>query len=286
MSLIRIGALLSTAAFGLLLGSATASAQTPATGPFAKAPALPTACYLKDDPFSDKVAAATETTQADIDRQKAVNQKIEEDFNNIDPMEKAQRMQQWMMSNPQEAMKWAQAQQQLGADTQTVGPEINAASMQFENEKKELVAGYGAALKQAAAPADARMEAMNAKLGPSGCGVGDSECSPEPWVIAEYNAIQKLRDTNYQGVCATYWSATGQVAGYLKRYRDWLSTTWIPSWIKTDEARLAQYAIMNTPAASWKSTVPQETALMYLESARGLYAQRLNEPRCTAKGCN
>ena len=64
-------------------------------------------------------------------------------------MEKAQRMQQWMMSNPQEAMKWAQAQQQLGADTQTVGPEINAASMQFENEKKDLVAGYGAALKQA-----------------------------------------------------------------------------------------------------------------------------------------
>ena len=66
------------------------------------------------------------------------------------------------------------------------------------------------------------MEAMNAKLGPSGCGVGDTECSPEPWVVEEFNAIQKLRDTGYQGVCATYWSATGKVSGYLKRYRDWL----------------------------------------------------------------
>ena len=70
----------------------------------------------EDDPFSDKVEAATDGNAADIERQKAVNAQIEEDFNNIDPMEKAQRMQQWMMSNPQEAMKWAQAQQQLGAE--------------------------------------------------------------------------------------------------------------------------------------------------------------------------
>ena len=51
-------------------------------------------------------------------------------------------------------------------------------------------------------------------------------------------------------------------------------------------ARSIGLEIMNTPAASWKSTVPQETALKYLETARGLYAQRLGEPRCTAKGCN
>ena len=102
-----------------------------------------------------------------------------------------------------------------------------------------------------------------------------------------YNAIQKLRDTAYQGVCATYWSATGQVHGYLKRYRDWLSTTWIPSWIKTDEARLAQYAIMNTPAASWKSTIPQETAIKYLETARGTVCPAPDASRAArAKGCN
>ncbi len=263
-----------------------ASAQSPGAGPFAKLPALPTACYLANDPFSDQVAAATAATQADIDGQKAVNQQIEDEFNNIDPMVKAQKMQQWMMSNPQEAMKWAQAQQQLGADTQTAAPELNAATMQFEQEKKDLLSGYEAALDQAAAPADARKVAMDAKLGPNGCGVGDTECSPEPWVLAEYTAIQKLRDTGYQGVCATYWSATGKVPGYLKRYRDWLTTKWIPSWIKNDEARISQYAIMNTPAASWKSTIPEETALKYLEVARGLYSQRRSEPFCNAQGCN
>lgn len=285
MSMTMIRAPLAAVACALTCVAA-ASAQSPAASPFAKAPALPTACYSGDDPFSDQVAAMTAATQADIDRQKAVNQQIEDEFNNIDPMVKAQKMQQWMMSNPQEAMKWAQAQQQLGADTQTVGPEINAATMQFEQEKQGLVSGYEAALKQAAAPADARMNAMNARLGPNGCGVGDTECSPEPWVVAEYNAIQQLRDTGYQGVCATYWSATGQVPGYLKRYRDWLTTKWIPSWIKTDEARLSQYAIMNTPAASWKSTIPQETMLKYLEAARGLYAKRRSTPYCGAQGCN
>jgi hypothetical protein len=284
MSTITIRAPLAVVACALTCVTA-AIAQAPAAGPFAKAPALPTACYLENDLFSDKVVAVTEATQADIERQKAVNQQIEEEFNNIDPMVKAQKMQQWMMSNPQEAMKWAQAQQQLGADTQTVGPELNASAMQFENEKKSLVAGYEAALEKAAAPADARMAAMNEKLGPEGCGVGDTECSPEAWVVTEYNAIQKLRDTGYQGVCATYWSATGQVPGYLKRYRDWLTTAWIPSWIKTDEARISQYAIMNTPAASWASTIPQESMLKYLETARGLYAKRQGEPLCDAQGC-
>lgn len=56
-----------------LLSPAEASGQTPAAGPFAKAPALPTACYLENDPFSDQVAAATAATQADIDRQKAIS---------------------------------------------------------------------------------------------------------------------------------------------------------------------------------------------------------------------
>ena len=193
MNALFIRAPLTAAAFASLLGSATTLAQAPAASPFAKLPALPTTCYAEGDTFSDKVAAATEATQADIDRQKAVNQQIEEEFNNIDPMVKAQKMQQWMMSNPQEAMKWAQAQQQIGAEAQTVGPELNAAAMQFESEKKALVAGYESALKQSTAPADARVEAMNAKLGPSGCGVGDTECSPEPWVVEEFNAIQKLR---------------------------------------------------------------------------------------------
>ena len=157
MNALFIRAPLTAAAFALLLESATTLAQAPAASPFAKLPALPTTCYAEGDPFSGKVAAATEATQAEIDRQKSVNQQIEEEFNNIDPMVKAQKMQQWMMSNPQEAMKWAQAQQEIGADAQTVGPELNAAAMQFENEKKSLVAGYNAALKQAASPADARI---------------------------------------------------------------------------------------------------------------------------------
>ena len=90
MNALFIGAPLTAAAFALFLVSATTLAQAPVASPFAKLPALPTTCYAEGDTFSDKAAAATEATQAEIERQKAVNQHIEDEFNNIDPMVKAQ----------------------------------------------------------------------------------------------------------------------------------------------------------------------------------------------------
>ena len=44
-----------------LLCTAEASAQAAATGPFAKVPAFPTACYAGNDPFVAKIEAAAES---------------------------------------------------------------------------------------------------------------------------------------------------------------------------------------------------------------------------------
>jgi hypothetical protein len=92
-----------------------------AAGPWAKVPALPTSCFQRaaanqPDPFYARLEAAKTAVAADIEKQSAINRKIEEEFNNIDPMEKAQRMQQWMMSNPQEAMAYMQAAQAAPAE--------------------------------------------------------------------------------------------------------------------------------------------------------------------------
>jgi hypothetical protein len=273
------------AAAGLLFAGVAHSQAAPA-GPFAKVPPLPTQCYTATDTFEAKLDAASEAVAQEQERQAAINAKIEEGFQSVDPMEMAAKMQQWMMSNPQEALKFAQAAQATGEAINTAAPELNAASAKFEAERKDLHAKYQSALKTAYAPADAKMTAANKKLSNANeCGFGDTECTVPAWAWAEYDAVQKQKDAAYQATCAQWWVATGPIHGYLKRYRDWLTQKWIPSWVQNDQARTTQYAIMNTPAASYNSTIPHQSAVKFMGVARELFAMRNIQPICNAKGC-
>jgi hypothetical protein len=267
--------------------AAPATRAAPATGPWAKVPALTTACYSEADPFNGQLSAAIASVNADIERQKAVNSQIEEQFDSIDPMEKAQRMQQWMMSNPQEAMKYAQAQQAIGqASQEQLGGQL-ADEQAFNEERQGMPAKYQAALKQAYAPAEARWDALIKKISDAGqCeGAHEGGCRFTDADHVEGDAIDRQRDEAYRATCAQYFGAAGQVPAYLKRYRDWLVTKRTPFDLKGDEARLAQYAIMNTPTASWQSTVAAGHAVEYMQVAESLYGLRDSEPNCTAAGC-
>lgn len=273
---------------------AQAPAKTPAkpavrapaaTGPWAKVPAFPTVCYAGNDPFVTKIEAAKNAVQADVENQTAVNATIEENYRNIDPMEMATRMQQWMMSNPQEATRYMQAAQSMG-QSQDQLQELLAEEGKFNEEMQGLPTRYQSALKQAYAPAEARQAALNKKIEAAGQCEGMHEgCRMTDANWAEHDAIQRQRDTAYQASCAQYFGATGQVPGYLKRYRDWLVTKRIPFSQRGADARLAQFAMMNTPAASWQSTDAGEQAVKYMGVAESLYRQRDSEPNCTAAGC-
>ena len=161
---------LAAAAFACLSASA-ALAQTPAAaGPWAKVPALPTTCFQsiatnQPDPFYARLEAAKTAIAADIDRQQAINAKIEEDFNNIDPMEKAQRMQQWMMSNPQEAMAFMQAAQAAPAQASQELESLEQQRQSREAEWNALKKSYEDARIAAYAPAEARRKVLAGKLG-------------------------------------------------------------------------------------------------------------------------
>jgi hypothetical protein len=268
-----------------LLSTAEASAQAAATGPFAKVPPFPTACYADNDPFVARIEAAKNAVQADVENQTAVNATIEENFRNIDPMEMATRMQQWMMSNPQEATRYMQAAQSLGqSQDQLQG--LLAEEGAFSEELQSLPTRYQSALKQAYAPAEARKAALDKKIEAAGQCEGHHEgCDMTDADWAEHDAIQKQRDAAYQATCAQYFGATGQVPGFLKRYRDWLVTKRIPYAQRGADAKLSQFAMMNTPAASWQSTDPGERAVKYMSNAESLYALRDSAPNCTAAGC-
>jgi hypothetical protein len=268
-----------------LLATAEASAQAAATGPFAKVPAFPTVCYAGNDPFVARIEAAKTSVQADVENQTAVNATIEENYRNIDPMEMATRMQQWMMSNPQEATRYMQAAQSMGrSHDQLQG--LLAEEGKFNEEMQSLPTRYQSALKQAYVPADARQAALNRKIEAAGqCEGMHIGCRMTDADWTEHDAIQKQRDAAYGATCAQYFGGTGQVPAYLKRYRDWLVTKRMPFAQKGADARLSQFAMMNTPAASWQSTDPGERAVKYMSDAESLYGLRDIAPNCTAAGC-
>ncbi len=290
MTLNTFRAPLAAAACACLFAS-VAGAQTPATraapatGPWTKVPAWPTACYTGSDDFATKAEASRAALESDIERQKGVNAQIEEQYHSIDPMEMAQRMQQWMMSNPQEATKYMQAAQSLG-QSQDQLQALLAEEGTFNQERQGLPTQYQSALKQAYAPADARQAALDKKIEAAGqCEGHHIGCDMTEADWAEHDAIQKQRDTAYQATCAQYFGAAGKVPDHLKRHRNWLVSKRIPYSQRGADAQLSQFAMMNTPAASWQSTDASEQAVKYLANAEALYGLRDVAPNCTAAGC-
>lgn len=291
MSAMHVRAPLAAAAVACLLGSSPTFAQS-ASAPWAKVPPLSTLCYQwagdawdVSEPFIGKLEAAKAAITADLEKQDAINWKIQEEFQSIDPMEMASRMQQWMMSNPEEAMKFMQGQQAMA---EQVTDDVNALQ---EREKardaewKALVKRYEDARIQAYAPAQARLDAVRGKttkrenlLYPSF--MGDPSDSHAVW--AEGEAVNAAADKAYQAMCPQWWGANGQFHAYLKQQKAWFINERIPELERVDAPKLQQYAIMNTPAASYRSTAEMKGVIEYLDLAWKVFAERDSKPRCTA----
>ncbi len=269
---------------GLVCASAL-HAQPAATGPWAKVPALSTACFYGNDPFVARLDAALAAVNADRDRQLAVNQKIEDEYKSIDPMELSSRMQQWMMSNPQEAMKFAQGAQAVGDDYNAQMPEMNAAQLRFQKEEKELIKRYQAALNTAYAPSYAKFNALKTKLGVDLAYPSVKDPGTPDWAMAEEDVIMRELDQAYVAFCPQWWGATAPIQAWLKTYRTWLTTKLIPFNERLGSQNAQTYAIMGTPSASWKTVSAQDGVIKYLEVVGRLYAERRERPRCTAEEC-
>jgi hypothetical protein len=278
---------IAVAVVGLAFSECVAAPAVPSApeGPFARIPALTTSCYRERDPFAAKLEAAEAAVAKDRESQEAINARIEDDFNKLDMMEKSQRMTQWMMDHPQDAAKYMQANQAVGTGMQTASPELANEEKKFNDGYKDLVDRYNAAMKQARAPADARMAALNKKLADFGCSLGSGECTLPDYAQPELEAVLRMADAAYQAACPQWWGAKGEIPAYLKRHRDWLVTKYLPTYGQIDDIRVQQFAIMNTPAASYKSTLPHEKASPYIKEIGKLYQMRPDKPYCTSVGC-
>lgn len=295
MSSILIRAPLAAAVLVCLFVSSPSFAQSTAGGPWAKVPPLSTLCYgfvgENHEPFFGKLEAAKASIQAERDKQDAINAKIEEDFRNIDPMEMASRMQQWMMDNPEEATKFLQGQQAMGDMAPQEIAALQEETQAREAEWKALVKRYEDTRIQAYGPVRARLDALR------GTKTTDRKELLYPWfsgdtgtshvALAKGELINADADKAYQSLCPQWWGANGQFHAYLKKEREWFVKQRIPQLEKADAPRLQQYAIMNTPAASYRSTAELQGVAEYLDLVRKVFSERDGKPRCTlARYCD
>jgi hypothetical protein len=263
-----------------------ASLSQPAAGPWAKVPPFTTACYYGTDTFDAKIEAALAAVKADRDRQLAINKRIEEEYGAIEPMEMMSRMQQWMMSNPQEATKYLQGVQAVGEDFNAGMPAMMAAEQRYDNEQKDLAKRYNASLYKAYAPGYAKHAALKKKIGtPLEYPTVKDPGTPD-WAMAEENVIMRELDQAYSAHCPQWWAAAGPVQAWLKTYRTWLTNEWIPFYDRLGSNNAQTYAIMGTPSASWKTVSTQDAVIKYLGAVGVSYALRREKPRCDAADCN
>ncbi len=281
------GRLLAAALGACLCAPAAISQPAAATGPWAKVPTQTPACYYEGDTFEAKLTAALEAVNAGKTRQLAVNQQIEDEYKSIEPMEMATRMQQWMMSNPQEAMKYMQGVQAVGEDFNAKMPEMNDAQQRFTTEEENLLKRYQTALDAAYAPGYARHAALKKKLNvpPEYPSVQSESGGTPDWAVAEENAIWRALDAAYATNCPQWYGATGQIPAWLKTYRTWLTKDFIPFNQRIASQNAQTYAIMSTPKATWKDTAEFDGVIKYLEAVGRVYGNRRSKPRCTATEC-
>lgn len=270
---------------GLVCAQALAATPAADAGPWAKVPPLTTACFYGADPFRAKLDAALAAVMAGRDNQLAVNQKIEEEYKSIDPMEKASRMQQWMLDNPQEATKYLQGVQAIGDDFNAQMPAMNAAQQRFKDEESALIKRYHAALDTAYAPGYARFSALKTKLGVDQSYPSVKDSGSPDWAMVEENVIMRDLDKAYAATCPQWWSDTSPTHAWLKAYRDWITKEYIPFYNRISSQNAQSYAIMGTPSASWKAVSDYDGVIMYLKAVSRVFGERREKPRCDATDC-
>lgn len=277
-------------ATALLTIGASVQAQAAAPNdPWAKVPAVTTTCYQSQgrdqtrDAFYAQLDAARAAIAADKERQEAINQQIETQFRSLSPMEQATRMQKWMMSNPQEAMKYMEAIQ--ASASAATGATANEPQEQKARDAawQALTRKYDDARRQAHAPAEARIKTLQGSAYRPGAvvtNVGFDDPGDSAAVVAEKHAIRRMVDSSYESVCPQWWGPSGQFQTYLKSERTRMQQQQV-AYLESFDAPLAQqYMIMNTPAASYRSTASHKVAIEYLDLMQKVYDLRNISQQC------
>jgi hypothetical protein len=241
-----------------------AHAAESANDPWGRVPPLAVGAQ-RDKAWEDKVAKLAQAMDAEIAQQKATNTKILAAFNSMDPGEKAQRMQAYMMKNPQEAMKMVQDMQAAGTTVMANQSGDDAETAKLDQELESLHDRYTKEVQSSAAQYNAKQDAMNAKFNEKhAMSAADKE---------QFSAIDTERQAAGEKIYLTYVAPGGPVMGWLARYNTALNDH-AASVETTDSMQVNQLAIMDSPSGGYRSTAKLEAARAYLGKLQDIYNWR------------
>ena len=272
---IRRGAFFAIAA---VAAASAASAQAPQGDHWKYMPALATSCF-SDDGFAEKLGAAREAINAEIEKQDKINAAAKEKFDNMDMMEKAQRMQAFMMKNPQAAAKMLQGQQQAADATTGAVSEGNESAKGLTAQLERLKRDFRAALDAAVKPAQDKQTALvKAKT----VLVGEVQ-APMFTTAADYGQYVELIDEENAAIekaCAPFFGANGSFHKWIASWRAEVTEQTIVAGASTDVV-LMQMEAMDLPGGGYRSTNPLQQVGNHVQKIREVYGVRPNRARAT-----
>lgn len=258
-----------------LLLSLPAGAE-PIDDPWSLVPPAPTACYDEQDNFLAKVGAALATLDEEISTQMAMNDDIKAGLGDTstgeaDPFAMAQRMQDYMMNNPEAATRMMQ---DLSATGQTFSEDL---SQQIEREQEltgaldAQITGYRNAFAEMRAPIDATIKALPTEVVGEGFVVFTDEA------IAQLPAINRQSSAAYEELCARWWKR-GPLAAPLAEFRTFLIEEKVAGAEHQFDQTRQQLDIQGIDTSEYRSTAAMDAAADYLRQLQRIYVQRLEKP--------
>jgi hypothetical protein len=238
-------------ASGSSAGTVEAAAQSAPPPPaLSLVPAMPAACFA-DDGFDGRLIEAQNAAIAAKDRQEALNARIREQFDGMDMMEKARRMQDWMMKNPDAASKMLQASANAGDAAAATTAQWKASGERLDRElqghKKAFDTAVDGAVKPVEARIDALIQAKARKTQVDAVFTTDAD-------YAAYVALVSERNAAYEKACAPFFGAGGTFHRWLAAHRSEITEKQIAAEESGNATVVQQFAIMDTPSGGYRLT--------------------------------
>jgi hypothetical protein len=255
----------------LVCGTSALPAQATATDPWTKVPAAPTT-YFRDLEFSRRLGDLAVELQDARRQQEEINTRISVEYQKLGPMEIVNRMNAFMMKDPQKAAKMMEAQQATA--TQLNPAAIDAAKRERNAEFEQLHAAFKADMEAAAKPYQAAREEIK-KTGTvlvlGGADWGFKTKAAE----TAYNEQIDKENADISARSAAWFGPSGKFTAWLARYRSTVIDPMAKGEEGIDGLKVAQFAMMETPAGAFRSTAQIKAAGEYLQEMRRVFDLRI-----------
>ena len=255
----------------LVCGTTALPAQATATDPWTKVPAAPTT-YFRDLDFSRRLGDLAVELQDLRRRQEEINTAITVEYQKLGPMEIVNRMNAFMMKDPQKAMKMMEAQQSTA--TQLKPGAIDAAKRERNAEFEQLRAAFQAEMEAAAKPYQAQREEIR-KTGTVSVMAGADWAFKTKAAETAYNEQIDKENADISARSAAWFGPSGKFTAWLANYRATVIDPMARGEEGIDGLKVAQFAMMETPGGAFRSTAQMKAVRDYLEEMRKVWDLRI-----------